>query len=84
MDSPDDITARILASIATLPLEERADAIYAFISSALKVLPVSSIYELRTEILAEFEEDDPIVELMIALIDGQVALREIGGTDGWR
>ena len=84
MGSNDDIAARILASIAALPLHEQADAIHALIGSALKQMPLKTIYEIREEILGQFTEDIPIVRSTVELIDGQLALREIAGPAGWR
>jgi hypothetical protein len=84
MDSSDDLAARILASIAALPLHEQADAIHAFIGSALKQMPVSCIWDMRTDIVAQFDEDLPIVRSTLDLIDGQLALREIAGGALWR
>lgn len=84
MEENDDIAARILASIAALPLHEQADAIHALIGSALKQMPVPSILDIREEIAAQFPDDVPIVQATIDLIDGQLALREIAGSDAWR
>jgi hypothetical protein len=80
----DDIASRILASIASLPLHEQTDAIIALISTALKQMPPESIYEIRAEIIDQFPEGIPIVQATIDLIDGQLALREIGGPAIWR
>jgi hypothetical protein len=84
MEEHDDITARILASIAALPLHEQADAIHALIGSALKQMPLANILEIREEIMSQFPDDIPIVQSTIDLIDGQLALREISGANGWR
>jgi hypothetical protein len=84
MDGNDDITARILASIAALPADEQADAIQTLIGCALKQMPVMSILEIREEISSQFPEDIPIVQSTLDLIDGQLALREIAGRSAWR
>ena len=84
MGSNDDIAARILASIAALPLHEQADAIHALIGSALKQMPLETIYEIRAEIMGQFSDDIPIVRSTLDLIDGQLALREIAGAAIWR
>lgn len=84
MDSSDDIAARILASIAALPLHEQADAIHALIGSALKQMPVETILEMRAEITSQFDEGISIVRSTLDLIDGQLALREIAGPAIWR
>jgi hypothetical protein len=84
MGPNDDIASRILASIAALPLHEQADAIHALIGSALKQMPIESIYEIRSEIVSQFSEEIPIVSSTLDLIDGQLALREIAGTAIWR
>jgi hypothetical protein len=84
MDSPDDIAARILASIAALPVQEQADAIHALIGSALKQMPLETILEMRSEITMQFDEEIAIVRSTLELIDGQLALREIAGPSVWR
>jgi hypothetical protein len=84
MGSNDDIASRILASIAALPLHEQTDAIHALIGSALKQMPLETIYEIRAEIVGQFAEEIPIVRSTLDLIDGQLALREIAGTAIWR
>lgn len=84
MDSPDDIAARILASIAALPVQEQADAIHALIGSALKQMPLETILEMRSEITLQFDEEISIVRSTLELIDGQLALREIAGPAVWR
>ncbi len=84
MGPNDDIASRILASIAALPLHEQADAIHALIGSALKQMPIESIYEIRSEIVSQFSEEIPIVSSTLDLIDGQLALREIAGSAIWR
>jgi hypothetical protein len=84
MGSNDDLAARILASIAALPLHEQADAIHALIGNALKQMPRDAIYDIRAEIVEQFPEDIPIVRSTLELIDGQLALREIAGAAIWR
>lgn len=84
MDSPDEIAARILASIASLPAHEQAEAIHALIGSALKQMPLEGILEMRSEITDQFDEEIPIVRSTLDLIDGQLALREIAGPAVWR
>jgi hypothetical protein len=84
MEPKDDIASRILASIAALPLHEQADAIHALIGSALKQMPIETIYEIRAEIMGQFSEDIPIVQSTLDLIEGQLALREIAGAAIWR
>lgn len=80
-DSNDDIAARILASIAVLPLHEQASAIHALIGAALKQMPIETIREMRAEIVAQFDPSISIVSTTLDLIDGQLALREMGLTD---
>ena len=80
----DDIASRIIASIAALPLHEQAEAIHSLISSALKQMPLEMIYEVRAEIQTQFPPGIPIVCSTLDLIEGQLALREIGGAAIWR
>lgn len=74
----DDIANRILASIAALPLHEQVDAIHALIGSALKEMPTAVVLEIRKEITDQFDPSIPLVESTLNLIDGQLALREMG------
>ena len=80
----DDIAARIIASIAALPLHEQTEAIHSLISSALKEMPLETIHEIRAEILEQFPSGIPIVQSTLELIEGQLALREISGAAIWR
>ena len=80
----DDIASRIIATIAALPPREQANAILSLISTALKQMPVETIHEIRAEIREQFPEGIPIVRSTLDLIEGQLALREIGGPAIWR
>lgn len=84
MDSNDDMTARILASLAALPLHEQADAISALIGSVIKEMPRERIIEIREEISTELDARIPVVQATLDLIDGQLALRDIAGDADWR
>ena len=84
MDSSDDITSRILESLGALSAEEQAEAIIAVIASAIKGMSIYRILEIRGEILAELDPSLPVVNAALNVIDGQLALREIGGDDIWR
>lgn len=84
MEHPDDIASRILSTIAALPLEQQAEAIHALIGSALKQMPLETIFELRAEISSQFDAGIGIVRSTLDLIDGQLALREIAGALLWR
>jgi hypothetical protein len=84
MDSNDDMTSRILASLAALPLHEQADAISALIGSVIKEMPEDRILEIRHEIASELDARIPVVQATLDLIDGQLALREIAGKSTWR
>lgn len=84
MNHSDDIASRILSTIASLPLEQQAEAIHALIGSALKQMPLETIFELRAEITSQFDEGIAIVRSTLDLIDGQLALREIAGAALWR
>jgi hypothetical protein len=73
-----DIASRILASIAALPVHEQADAISSLIGSALYQMPLATVNEVRAEIAGQFDPTIPIVRTTLDLIDGHLALREIG------
>lgn len=84
METNDDMTSRILASLAALPLHEQADAISALIGSVIKEMPRDRIFEIRDEISSELDVRIPVVQATLDLIDGQLALREIAGNEIWR
>lgn len=84
MDSENDITARILESLSSLSAEEQNEAILAVISAAIKSMSIYRILEVRSEIIAELDGSLPVVRGTLEMIDGQIALREIAGDDGWR
>jgi hypothetical protein len=84
MGSNDNFASRLLATIASLPVNEQGDAIQTLISVALKQMPLESIYSIRAEITEEFTDALPIVKSTLDLIDGQLALREIAGGSSWR
>ena len=84
MDSPEDITSRILESLGALSAEEQAEAIITVISTTIKDMSVYRILAVRAEIVAELDPMLPVVDAALNLIDGQLAVREIGGDDQWR
>lgn len=84
MDSPEDITSRILESLGDLSAEEQAEAIVGVISATIKGMSVYRILEIRAEIMSELDATFPVVEAALNLIDGQLAVREIGGDELWR
>jgi hypothetical protein len=84
MHSEDDITSRILSSLANLPADEQAEAILGLISAAMKSMSVYRILEIRQEIWTELDPQLAVVGAALDLIDGQLALRQIGADEGWR
>jgi hypothetical protein len=84
MSDHDDMTSRILASLAALPLHAHAEAILGMIDYALKQMTVFRILEIREEIATELDADIPLVQAALELIEGQLALRRISGRAGWR
>ncbi len=84
MDSPEDITSRILDSLGALSAEEQAEAIIAVISTAIKGMSIYRILEIRAEIVAELDPSLPVIDTALNLIDGQLAIREISGDELWR
>ncbi len=84
MDSNDDLTSQILNSLNALPAADQADVILAVISVALKSMSIYRILEIRAEIAKELNPSVSLVQSTLNLIDGQIALREIGGAADWR
>jgi hypothetical protein len=84
MDSADEVTSIIIASLGDLAVPGRDDALRASIARAIKHMTIYRILELKERIQAEFDEDAPIVRETLELLAGQIALREIAGTARWR
>ncbi len=85
MNWDDDIASRLMAAIAALPPEEQTDAVHAVLSGVIKQMPLEALMGVRSEIAQMFEDEQlDIVETTLDMIDGQLALREISGSDAWR
>ncbi len=85
MNWDEDIASRLMAAIAALPPEEQTDAVHAVLSGVIKQMPVDALLDVRGEIAAMFEDEQlDIVRTTLDMIDGQIALREIGGSADWR
>ncbi len=85
MNWDEDIASQLMAAISALPPEEQTEAVHAVLSSVIKQMPLDVLTDIRAEIAAMFE-DDPldIIRTTLDMIDGQMALREIGGRAHWR
>ena len=85
MNWDEDIASRLMAAIAALPPEEQTDAVHAVLSGVIKQMPLEALLDVREEIAGMFEDEQlDIVRTTLDMIDGQIALREIGGSAGWR
>ena len=54
------------------------------LAGPIKTLSIYRILEIRCAIVARLDPDQPAVAAALALIDGQIALREIAPEEGWR
>jgi hypothetical protein len=85
MNWDEDIASRLMAAIASLPPEEQTDAVHAVLSGVIKQMPLDALFDVRAEIAQMFEDEQlDIVRTTLDMIDGQIALREIGGNAQWR
>jgi hypothetical protein len=85
MNWDEDIASRLMAAISSLPPEEQADAVHAVLSGVIKQMPLAALFDVRAEIAQMFEDEQlDIVRTTLDMIDGQIALREIGGNAKWR
>lgn len=81
----EDIAARLMAAISSLPPEAQEDAVQAVLSGVIKQMPEDALETVRTEIAGMFPDEDlHIVRTTLDMIDGQLALREIAGAAEWR
>lgn len=84
MHSDDNLTSRILSSLARLSAEEQMGAVIALIGATVKTMSVYRLLEVRQEIRAELDPALPVVQAALDVIEGQLALREISGDENWR
>jgi hypothetical protein len=84
MNTDDQLTSDILAALACMPFEKQAEGMRGAISSALKHMSTTRLIEVRRRIQAEMDESIPAVRTTLEIIDGQLALREIGDGAFWR
>ncbi len=77
------IMAKVLADISALPVGKQPEALHTLIGVKLKTMPAESLHGMRSEILAEFSDEMPIVRSILLLIDGQLELRRFSRED-WR
>jgi hypothetical protein len=75
-----------LNNLKDLKCEEVKDCARDTISDVLKLLDAGSILRFRWKLvkLREANKSIEFLEECVELIDGQLALREIAGTDAWR
>lgn len=84
MNAPDEVPRHMLVSLAAMPECEQANALKAAIGAAVKQMTIYRVLELRHRVVTEFDCENPTVRSTLEMIDGQIALREIGGGAGWR
>ena len=84
MHSSNDINARIIQSLSVLAPDEPSPGLNARIAKPLKQMSVYRILELRCAIISALDPETPAISAALNLIDGQIALREIGGDETWR
>ncbi|HVU33463.1 MAG TPA: hypothetical protein VHE61_08505 [Opitutaceae bacterium] len=84
MDTDDQLTSDIIAALACLPFEQQAEGMRIAISNALKHMSVLRIEAIRRRIRVELDEHLPAIRTTLDIIDGQLALREIGNGAFWR
>lgn len=77
-EDKDDIMAKILADIESLPEEKRADALAKMVVCAMGLMSTDVVRNFRAKFAAaKFEESDGKDSPVLDLIDGHLALREI-------
>lgn len=84
MNADDEFTSEVLAALACLPSEAQARELSTALSLSLKHISAHRLLDLRRRIAQELDEANPAVRLSVDLIEGQLALREIGGGAYWR
>ena len=70
-ESPEDLAAKLVRSLNTLPADYAEEVFLWLISGALRTLRLSQVRELRDEVAAK-----GFVQLLL-MIDGHIAIREI-------
>ena len=84
MDSSNNFTLHVLDSLCALSPEDQPRALHDLIARPIKTLSIYRILELRSAIASGLDPDLPMVSAALDLIDGQIALRDIGGDAEWR
>jgi hypothetical protein len=84
MDPLQNFTSHVVESLSAFAPDYQPQALYELLASPLKTLSVYRLLELRWAITVGLDTTQPAVEAALMLIDGQIALREIAGDDGWR
>jgi hypothetical protein len=84
MDSSSHFTAHVLESLAALAPDYQPRALHDLLAKPLKTLSIYRVLELRCAIAAELNSEQPVVAAALDLIDGQIVLREIAGSETWR
>ena len=79
MEPRDDFFEDLLRAIDKLPAQQRSDALGAYFSDALKMMDRKSISKMRAQIEARLATDFRH-RSVLDLIDGHLALRDIGRT----
>lgn len=73
----DDMTKHIMGAIAHLPLSQQAEIVAKIIATALPKLDIMAIRAMRDEVKVQYG-DSPLGQDALDLIDGHLALREMG------
>lgn len=80
----EELLAWIGMVVNSLPPEQAHAFTLEVCGAAMKELPVETLRQIRTDILAQLDPNLDIVKDTLDMIDGQIALREIGGEEQWR
>lgn len=84
MHSDENLTDRILSSLAGLTVEAQAAAVIALIGVSVKTMSVCRLLQIRDEITRDLDVNLAVVRDALDVIEGQLALREIAGDADWR
>lgn len=80
----EELISKLRDFIANLPPDEQSEALENIIGGVIKLIPNERLVELSAELNEHFSDELPIARATQLMIEGQLALREIGGDMRWR
>lgn len=76
---------QLMDALHGMPFNKQLPLIFQLIADVVKHKSKDELLELRQLTITEMDQDKiPFYESVLDLVDGQLALRQIAGDEGWR